>query len=453
MPEVVAHSPCPPAGHPVSPGSPPTPLKSLSWLLAERAVRAASAIAVTGTVARHLGPTDFGILNLAASITLTLLPLTSLSAEAVVIRELVRHPERERQIIRTSMALRAVAGATILAATLAVALLAPSLREHVKLIGLIGLAMIWQATETPEIWFRRHLRARFTAIARYGAFAGAAAVKLGLVAAGASPEAFACAYAAEGLFYGAALLFGYSTARMGDTRADIDLRLARELLRECAGPALATTIAGLALKLDQVLVMIQLGATAAGKYAAACRFTEFHLFVSATLGVTLYPKLAESHAGTGGNFALRLARHFDLMLIAGWGSGAAVAVAGTVALPLFFGSTYAEALPVVWIQSCAALLLFSGIARSHHAMLTGAGWTLLASALATLLAQVAFAQWLIPTHGITGAAVSQGLAATTGGWLMTAILRPLRPVFLHQTRAFMIILRPWRWRAALRLAL
>jgi len=49
--------------------------------------------------------------------------------------------------------------------------------------------------------------------------------------------------------------------------------------------------------------------------------------------------------------------------------------------------------------------------------------------------------------------VSQGLAAIAGGWVTTAILPPLRPAFLHQTRAFAILLRPWRWRAALRLAL
>ena len=433
--------------------APPVPLASFGWLLAERIARAASAVAVTGMVARHLGPSEFGLLNVAASATTVLLPLASLSAEAVVIREIVRRPEREREIIRTVLALRVVTGGVLLGATLASMLLPPEGREHAVLAGLMGLALIWQAAEAPETAFRRHQRARFTAMARFGAFVAASAAKLALIAAGAGTGAFACAYAAEGLFYGAALLAGYHAAGRNLPPARIDRGMAGRLLRECAGPALAATIAGLALKLDQLLVMVQLGPGAAGKYAAGCRFTELHFFLSATLGIVLYPRLAECHGRAGAEYAERLERHFELMLLAGWGSGLLVALAAAAGLPLLFGADYTEAVAVVWIQSGGALLLFSGVARSHHALLTGAGWTLLASALATLAAQTVLAWWLIPAHGLTGAAVSQGLAAIAGGWVTTAILPPLRPAFLHQTRAFAILLRPWRWRAALRLAL
>ena len=436
-----------------TPDAPPVPLASFGWLLAERIARAASAVAVTGMVARHLGPSEFGLLNLAASATTVLLPLASLSAEAVVIREIVRQPEREREIIRTVLALRAMTGSVLLGLTMASMLLPPGGREHAVLAGLMGLALIWQAAEAPETAFRRHQRARFTAVARFGAFVAASAAKLALIAAEAGTGAFACAYAAEVLFYGAALLARYHATGRNLPPARVNPGIAGRILSECVGPALAATIAGLALKLDQLLVMIQLGADAAGKYAAACRFTELHFFLSATLGIVLYPRLAECHGRSGTEYTNRLERHFELMLLAGWGSGLLVALTAAAGLPLFFGADYAEAVAVVWIQSGGALLLFSGVARSHHALLTGAGWTLLASALATLTAQTALAWWLIPAHGLTGAAVAQGLAAIAGGWVTTAILPPLRPAFLHQTRAFAILLRPWRWKAALRLAL
>ena len=95
--------------------------------------------------------------------------------------------------------------------------------------------------------------------------------------------------------------------------------------------------------------------------------------------------------------------------------------------------------------------LFSGVLRSQYAALTGTGWTQAVSAAAMLGTQVTLGYMLIPSHGIVGAALSQGLAAIAGGWLTTALLPPLRPVLLPQTRAFAIILMPWRWTAALRL--
>ena len=424
---------------------------SFGWLLSERAIRAAVAVIITGLVARHLGPAGFGTLNTAAAAVAMLLPLASLSAEAVVVRELVRRPDREREIIRTAVILRLGAGATVFAISLGMAAFTPEIEAHLAVAALVGLSLVWQSAETPEIWFRRHLRAVHPSVARLAAFLAAAGTKLGLIAADAGPAAFAFAYSLEGLLYGAALVTVFRATSEAKSTAPPERGLARRLLRESAGLAFGGMLGAVALKVDQMLVLLWLGPVAAGTYSAACRFTEIHVFVSTALAASLYPGLAELHARAPDEFRGRLERQFDLLLLAGWISATAVTLAALPAVPRLFGPMYGDAVPVVAIQSASALMLFSGVLRSQYAALTRTGWTQAVSAAVMLGTQVALGSLLIPSHGIIGAALSQGLAAIAGGWITTAILPPLRPVLLSQTRAFAIILMPWRWFAALQL--
>lgn len=428
----------------------PSPAGSFGWLLSERAIRAAVAVIVTGLVARHLGPAGFGALNTAATAAAMLLPLASLSAEAVVVRELVRRPDREREIIRTAVLLRLGAGATVFAVSLGVAAITPALKAHFAVAALVGLSLVWQAVETPEVWFRRHLRAVHPSVARLGAFLLAAGTKLGLIAADAGPAAFAFAYSVEGLLYGVALATAFISTSEAPVQGPPDRGFARRLLRESAGLAFAGMLGAVALKVDQVLVLLWLGPAAAGTYSAACRFTEIHLFVSTALAASLYPGLAEIHSQAPDEFRSRLERQFDLLLLAGWFSAAAVTLAALPIVPRLFGPMYTDAVPVVALQSASALMVFSGVLRSQFAALTGAAWTQALSAAVMFVTQVALGSVLIPSQGIIGAALSQGLAAIAGGWITSAILPPLRPVLLPQTKAFAIILMPWRWSAALR---
>lgn len=420
-------------------------------MVTEKTVRGAIAVIVAGLVARHLGPAGFGALNAAATLATMLLPLANLTADAVVIRELVRRPDREREIIRTTLWLRAGSGAVVFAVCLGIAAATPETAEHLALVTLVGLSLVWQAAETPETWFRRHLLPAAPSLARIGAFAAATAAKLALITAGAGPAAFALAYSLEVLLYGAALAAAFRATAAGGAAPAIDANFARRLLGESTGLALGAAVAAVALKLDQILVLHWLGAEAAGTYSAACRFSEIHVFVSAALAASLYPGLAESHANSPESLRHRIERQFDLLLLAGWISGGVVTVAAMTVLPRLFGPEYAGAVPVVAVQSVSALMLYSGVLRSQFAALTGAGWTQAASAVATLMAQVALGAALIPALGINGAALSQALAAFTGGWITTALLPPLRPLLLPQTRSIAIILLPWRWPAAISL--
>ena len=63
-------------------------------------------------MARHLGPDGFGQLNTVLAILAIAAPWASLSLDAVVVRELVRHPDQAGPILGTACLLRIAAGFT-----------------------------------------------------------------------------------------------------------------------------------------------------------------------------------------------------------------------------------------------------------------------------------------------------------------------------------------------------
>src|SRR5436190_20843729 len=84
--------------------------QNIVWLVSDRVLRMALGVVVLGVVARYLGPAQFGVLNYAISLTAIFAAVASLGIDGIVIRELVKTPERTREIMGTAFALRMIGG-------------------------------------------------------------------------------------------------------------------------------------------------------------------------------------------------------------------------------------------------------------------------------------------------------------------------------------------------------
>ena len=80
--------------------------QNTGWLLAERLARLLGAFAITIWVVRYLGPEDFGLLAYAISITMIAEVTSGLGVGAIVVRELVKTPEAEAELLGSAFALR-----------------------------------------------------------------------------------------------------------------------------------------------------------------------------------------------------------------------------------------------------------------------------------------------------------------------------------------------------------
>ena len=79
-----------------------------SWLFFERVFRMGTALAIAIYVARFLGPDKFGLLQYAKGFVGIFAVFVSLGLDSIIVRDLVRYPEKKDQLLGTTFGLKFV---------------------------------------------------------------------------------------------------------------------------------------------------------------------------------------------------------------------------------------------------------------------------------------------------------------------------------------------------------
>jgi PST family polysaccharide transporter len=419
------------------------PAHFVAWLVGERLVRGTVTVVALAAVARHLAPAGFGILNFALAVVALATPLAQLGLESVLVRDLVRFPEKAGQLLGSSFALRLVAGCVI-AGALVVSC------HHSTLLGgastaLIPLCVIVivQAGEVADCWFRSRVQSRVVVFIRGGVIVAGAAVKLILVATGAGIAAFAWVYSIEAAAFAAGLMLCIRVTGDRPPPMKFDAAVAADLLRECWGYALAGFLAAIAVRADQIAVAGMLGDNAAGLYYGALRLMELPILVATATATSLFPALAVADDDPA--MHARLETVFGLISAISWITAIGATLTAPWVVPIILGAAYQAAWPVLVIHGWASLFFFSGMIRAYYLALRRAPGTQAIAAAMALGIQVLCNYALVPRLGIEGAALAFLATQFVNTWVVTLLLPVLRPCLILQARALWAPWKPSRW--------
>ena len=86
-------------------------LNNAKWIVACKIVQSLIQLVVGMLSARYLGPSNYGLINYAASVVAFLVPVMQLGLYATLVQEYVATPEREGEILGTALALNLLSGA------------------------------------------------------------------------------------------------------------------------------------------------------------------------------------------------------------------------------------------------------------------------------------------------------------------------------------------------------
>jgi len=78
-------------------------IKNASWILICRVIQSFLALVVSALSARYLGPSNYGVINYAASLAAYALPITQLGLNCTLVKEFMSRPQEEGKILGTSI--------------------------------------------------------------------------------------------------------------------------------------------------------------------------------------------------------------------------------------------------------------------------------------------------------------------------------------------------------------
>jgi PST family polysaccharide transporter len=376
-----------------------------TWFMAERVTRGAVGVLFGILIARTLGPAAFGQLGFAQALVAITGVFALLGLETVVVRDLVRQPNRAGEVLGSAATLR-LAGALFgfAAAMAAIRILRPQDTQSHMLAAVLAAGSLFQATDVVELCFQANSRFRTTAIARIAACLVNAALRALLLLSGASVVAFAWAFTFESALGSLLLFLFYRRIRAGPWPWLPNLARMRQLVREAWPLAVSALIVMAYMRIDQLMLGQLLGPEALGVYMAAVKLTEMWYILPIALAASAFPHIVAAHEHGNDAFLNSIYGLYRILGAAALLLSATLALASDLIVALLYGVQYAGAADVLRIYAWATIPVFMGMASERYLIASGHTGVALARTALGFATNVLLNLLLIPRMGAVGAA-------------------------------------------------
>lgn len=216
----------------------------------------------------------------------------------------------------------------------------------------------------------------------------------------------------------------------------VDLAAAGEIALRCVPLGLVMMLISLQINLPRYEIERRFGAAELGIYAAVSSLLAAGNVIIAALGQSATPRLARYHLhGDVAEFRRLVAKLTAVAAALGGAALAVSVVAGEPLLQLVFGSRYAARGDVLsWLMAAGLVSYVTSILGYALTAARGFAVQLPVFSAATLLCAAACA-WLVPAHGLVGAAYAWGATLLVELVALAALLeRALRARVTEATR-------------------
>lgn len=400
--------------------------RNAKWIIACKIVQSLVQLIVGMLSARYLGPANYGLLNYAASIVAFAVPVMQLGLYYTLVQEYVHTPEREGQIVGTSLIMNLVAAAACVVGVTGFVMIANWGEESTILVcALYSVSMLCQAVEMLQYWFQAKLMSKYSSLAILCSYVVVSAYKIYLLASEKSVCWFALSYTVEYGVTGLLLLVAYR--KKGTQRLCVSYKLAKEMFSRSKYYILASLMVVAYGRIGSVLLTLMCSDADNGFYATALTCTSITGFVFTAVIDTARPVVLESRQQSKEMFEKNVSRTYAITTFLSLAQSVFFTIFAPLIIKVLYGEAYTPAVPVLQILIWNTAFSYMGYVRNiwilgeeKHNVL----WLInLSGAVFNVLVNVA----LIPMWGACGAAVAAVLTQIFTNFVMGFILRDIRP--------------------------
>lgn len=405
------------------------------WLFFDRLLRMGVGLIVGVWVARYLGPMQFGAFNFAVAFVALFGTFASLGLDGIIVRDIVREPERKYEILSSTFLLKLCGGVVaFLFSVFSIYLIRPSEGQTHWLVGIIAAGMIFQSFDAIDLWFQSQVQSKYTVMAKNGAFVLIAIAKVLLILNKASLTAFAWATLAEIIVGAAGLVLFYSKQQ---SFALFCPRIAtlRKLLTESWPLMLSGLAVMLYMRIDQIMLAQMMGNREVGLYSAALRFSEIWYFIPMALVSSVMPSLTQAKSDSPEKYLQRLQQLFSNLVRLAYLIALPMTFSSSFLVTLLYGQAYAGAGAILAIHIWSAVFVFIGVGMYPWTVNEGLMKYSLFQTIVGAIVNICLNFFLIPRFGGVGAAIATLISQMIASFISNMFTSRMRIVFKMQLRA------------------
>ncbi|WP_223533123.1 flippase [Pseudomonas sp. BF-R-30] len=397
-----------------------------SWMLAEQILRILSGVFVGIYIARYLGPEQFGMLTYVLAISTFILCVARLGMDAVLIKELVNTPEKNKELMGTAFWLMMLAALTCYI----VAALGISLTDEINSVKIyayiVSASTFFTSFLVVDYFFQSQIKAKYSAICKTLALLCMSIAKLALIFSDAEIFWFAIASLLDHVVLAVFLLFAALRTREINFLGHFNLVDAKLMLKS-SWPMVITAVASLVfMRIDQVMIRSMLGLHELGIYSAAVKVYESWIILPYVITISLLPAIVKLKQGDEQNYHRKLCQLFRAVIWLSVVAAFFVSLLSTPIMTIAFGSQYTESASVLSIVMWTAVFAsMSSVSARYFNAENMEKKIALRTAIAAAV-NIALNLLLIPRYGIEGAAIATFCCIFFTAYLMDWMDKDLR---------------------------
>lgn len=401
-------------------------VNNAKWIVICKIVQSLIQLLIGMISARYLGPSNYGLINYAASLVGFAAPIMQLGLSSTLVQEYVERQKDEGAIAGTSLGLNLISGmACMIGVTCFAAVANQGEKITVAVCGLYSISLLFQATEMLQYWFQARLLSKHSSLAMLAGHVAMSVYKVFLLISGRSVHWFALAHTVE--YSIASLLFIIAYKRLGGGQLSFSLRLAREMLKRSKHYILANLMVMAFQNTSSVMLKLFVGDAEVGYYTTAVTCIATVQFVYSAIVDSCRPVILESRTRSQIEFEGYMTALYSGIFYLTLAQSVVFSFLAKPIVLILYGEEYLAAVSVLRIIVWQVPFSFMGwvrnvwiLAEEQHSML----WLInLCGAIANLLLNAV----MIPLWGACGAALASVLTQIFTNVVMGFILKPIRP--------------------------
>lgn len=414
-------------------------LNNIGWLFFDKILRMGVGLFIGAWVARYLGPEQFGAFNFAIAFVALFGVFASLGLDGIVVRDIVREPDKRFEILSVVFLLKLCGGCVALLISLsAIYLMRPNEGQTHWLVGIIAAGLIIQSLDTLDLWFQYQVKSKYTVIAKNSAFVVFTLVRIVLVLKKAPLVAFAWSSFAEIILGAVFMIIFFLRQKMllvWCPKVDTACRLLRE-----SWPLILSGLAVMTyMRIDQIMLGQMLGNKEVGLYSAALRFSEIWYFIPIGIISSVMPSLTQVRSESEKIYYQRLQQLFNNLVRIAYVIAIPMTFFSTFMVTSLYGQEYSKSGLILAIHIWSAVFVFIGVGMSPWTINEGMmRWSLIQPTVGVIV-NICLNTILIPIYGAVGAAIATLVSQIMASFVINLTVPKLRIIFKMQLKA---LLRP-----------
>ena len=380
-------------------------VSNAAWLIGLQIAKSVIGLVVSMLTARYLGPANYGTINYAASIVAFVTPIMYLGLNGTLVHELVKRPEKEGEVLGTSICMCALSACLCVLGVISFSILANgNERDTVIVCALYSTLLLFQSVDIIAYWFQAKLLSKYHALASVAAYLCISAYRVVLLITGKSVYWFALSNALDYLILSALSVLIYSS--IGGQRLKFSFSTARALFANSRYYIVSNLMVTIFAQTDKIMLKLMLDSYTAGIYSAAISCSGMTAFVFSAIIDSFRPEILGNKAQNQTGYMENLKLLYCVVIYLSLLQCIVLSVGSGLIVNLLFGSAYAAAAPVLAVVAWYTTFSYIGAIRNIWILAEGKHKYLWIINLSGAVANVVLNFALIPVWGAIGAAAA-----------------------------------------------